>query len=561
MRNSTDKPFKFSMGGNKKHYSKQQTAKPIHLRRVERALDINNFLNNLNHALSDSDESDEDIPNVTDINIESILKESEPHSPKEYFNFKNVSPSRKWLSDILQESTDGTPEDVQYKQILKMHAYQKNLRKTKEEHYKFYGAGLISTVDHYIEVEKNLPMQAKKTISKTENYAEAPFFCSDTLGDVGLRIDDPCMGMNLQSGIDIRTTDEEEHRHVNPEFTIPMSSRLMPLHHMTQMNPPPRKKFKRFKDEEAKRKWEDMMTLKRRKLFTNIVKKEIGKQHRSKINKHKETLLQCKRIASHCMKYARQRALLSARTVKEQQWRMKRLARENIAYWKRSRRFDREVKKRLEKEAEEQRKIDYELVEAKRQQRKLNFLITQTELYAHFMSKKLGQASPEEQLRILSQLDEDNGIKLSCDTYDSEAIKEMAKKNALDAFQSEKARTKHFDQQANSCLGDFENLEGEQPQPDLFRGKLKGYQLRGMNWLANLYSQGISGILADEMGLGKTVQSIAFLCHIAEKYSVWGPFLIISPASTLHNWQQEIAKFVPDFKVVPYWGNPNERKS
>lgn len=30
--------------------------------------------------------------------------------------------------------------------------------------------------------------------------------------------------------------------------------------------------------------------------------------------------------------------------------------------------------------------------------------------------------------------------------------------------------------------------------------------------------QGISGILADEMGLGKTVQSIAFLCHVAEKY-------------------------------------------
>lgn len=30
--------------------------------------------------------------------------------------------------------------------------------------------------------------------------------------------------------------------------------------------------------------------------------------------------------------------------------------------------------------------------------------------------------------------------------------------------------------------------------------------------------QGISGILADEMGLGKTVQSIAFLCHVAERY-------------------------------------------
>lgn len=81
-----------------------------------------------------------------------------------------------------------------------------------------------------------------------------------------------------------------------------------------------------------------------------------------------------------------------------------------------------------------------------------------------------------------------------------------------------------------------------------------------MTWLANLYNQGISGILADEMGLGKTVQSIAFLCHIAEQYGVWGPFLIISPASTLHNWQQEMQRFVPEFNVVPYWGSPNERK-
>ena len=62
------------------------------------------------------------------------------------------------------------------------------------------------------------------------------------------------------------------------------------------------------------------------------------------------------------------------------------------------------------------------------------------------------------------------------------------------------------------------------------------------------------------MGLGKTVQSIAFLCHVAENYGVWGPFLIISPASTLHNWQQEMQKFVPSFKVVPYWGSPNQRK-
>jgi DNA helicase INO80 len=197
---------------------------------------------------------------------------------------------------------------------------------------------------------------------------------------------------------------------------------------------------------------------------------------------------------------------------------MKRLSRENIAYWKRSRRFDREVKKRLEKEAEEQRKIDHELVEAKRQQRKLNFLITQTELYAHFMSKKLGKASPEEQLRILSQLDEERNPRLvTIDDYDSETMKDKAKRNAQEAFQNERARTRHFDIEAKSAV-DVNSIDGEQPQPAIFQGKLKGYQLRGMNWLANLYAQGISGILADEMGLGKTVQSIAFLCHIAERY-------------------------------------------
>lgn len=48
-------------------------------------------------------------------------------------------------------------------------------------------------------------------------------------------------------------------------------------------------------------------------------------------------------------------------------------------------------RRQAEKEAEEQRKLDVELMEARRQQRKLNFLITQTELYAHFMAKKLGR--------------------------------------------------------------------------------------------------------------------------------------------------------------------------
>jgi len=51
------------------------------------------------------------------------------------------------------------------------------------------------------------------------------------------------------------------------------------------------------------------------------------------------------------------------------------------------------------------------------------------------------------------------------------------------------------------------------------------------------------------------------LGHLAETQNIWGPFLVVTPASTLHNWQQELARFVPDLRVIPYWGTVAERKT
>lgn len=42
------------------------------------------------------------------------------------------------------------------------------------------------------------------------------------------------------------------------------------------------------------------------------------------------------------------------------------------------------------------------------------------------------------------------------------------------------------------------------------------------------------------MGLGKTIQAISLLAHLTENKDVWGPFLIIAPATTLFNWKKEI---------------------
>lgn len=42
------------------------------------------------------------------------------------------------------------------------------------------------------------------------------------------------------------------------------------------------------------------------------------------------------------------------------------------------------------------------------------------------------------------------------------------------------------------------------------------------------------------MGLGKTIQAISLMAHIAEAKGTWGPFLVVVPVTTLHNWQNEL---------------------
>ncbi|GLG99211.1 Chromatin-remodeling ATPase INO80 [Gryllus bimaculatus] len=419
--------------------------------------------------------------------------------------------------------------------------------------YLYYGAGLLSNYDKYPEHQKLVVGSKRKRKEKKSEKMERKI-----------------KRMRKSTMKEKRHIEEnQEHENLDDfefeEGLLNLKEEDDPDYYLET---PSTTKLTRGRRKSQQAKNPELMAIRRRKIWMMMSKKELGKVQRSKTNNHKEMLTSCKRIAQYCMKHWRQKAMQSQKNMKETVWRAKRLTREMQAYWKRYDRVERETRRRQEKEAEEQRKLDGELMEAKRQQRKLNFLITQTELYAHFMSRKLGGANPQEQLRILSQLEEEKIPRLaSIDDYDGEIMKQKCKKNVRDAFQAEQVRTRQFAHGvAHELAEDFKltetsiSADEERPQPNIFRGKLKHYQLKGMNWLANLYDQGINGILADEMGLGKTVQSIAFLCHIAEKYDVWGPFLIISPASTLHNWQQEMARFVPDFKVVPYWGSPQERK-
>lgn len=161
----------------------------------------------------------------------------------------------------------------------------------------------MSNFDKYCEQKKvSVPKTFKRKIIKEEvSDNKSTFYPLETPGYVS---DEPCVDLNLESGIDVQTFDEDSN--VNSDvISTSVNSNPTPLTNNTSI----KKRNRKFKDEESRKKWEDIMTTKRRKVFTSIVKKEVGKQHRAKINKHKELLIQCKRVALQCQKAARQKAV------------------------------------------------------------------------------------------------------------------------------------------------------------------------------------------------------------------------------------------------------------
>lgn len=288
-----------------------------------------------------------------------------------------------------------------------------------------------------------------------------------------------------------------------------------------------------------------------------------------------------KKTSSLCAREARKWQFRNFKQVKDFQTRARRGIREMSSFWKKNEREERDLKKKAEKEAMELARKEDEVRESKRQAKKLNFLLTQTELYSHFIGRKIktnelegamADQNIQQQGELGSHVDLDTTEanktdfhNIDFDNEDDEQLRIKAAQNASNALAETRAKTKEFDDSsANGEELNFQNPtslgEITIEQPHMLACTLKEYQLKGLNWLANLYDQGINGILADEMGLGKTVQSISVLAHLAEKYNIWGPFLVVTPASTLHNWVNEIAKFVPEFNILPYWGNANDRK-
>ncbi|KAI1138486.1 hypothetical protein F5Y05DRAFT_41214 [Hypoxylon sp. FL0543] len=326
-------------------------------------------------------------------------------------------------------------------------------------------------------------------------------------------------------------------------------------------------------------------------IWRDLARKDVPKTYKLACDSYATKASNLKKTAILASKEAKRWQLRTNKGTKDLQARAKRCMRDMMSFWKRNEREERDLRKAAERQELENARKEEADREAARQKRKLNFLISQTELYSHFIGKKIktdeverstdnpdiapdaNAPSKPANVDIDEPADAPAGkvtdfSQLNFDAEDEETLRQAAMANAQSAIAEAQQKARSFNKTDNDMDEDgemnFQNPTGlgdvTVEQPKLLNCQLKEYQLKGLNWLANLYEQGINGILADEMGLGKTVQSISVMAYLAEVHDIWGPYLVVAPASTLHNWQQEIAKFVPEFKVLPYWGTANDRK-
>ncbi|KAI9122768.1 hypothetical protein K1719_005657 [Acacia pycnantha] len=158
---------------------------------------------------------------------------------------------------------------------------------------------------------------------------------------------------------------------------------------------------------------------------------------------------------------------------------------------------------------------------------RLKYLLQQTELFAHFAK---GDQSSQKKSKGRGR----HASKVTEEEEDEEYLKE----------------------EEDGLAGNTRLLV----QPSCIQGKMRDYQLAGLNWLIRLYENGINGILADEMGLGKTLQTISLLGYLHEFRGITGPHMVVAPKSTLGNWMNEIRRFCPVLRPVKFLGNPDERR-
>nr|CAB3498397.1 unnamed protein product [Digitaria exilis] len=187
---------------------------------------------------------------------------------------------------------------------------------------------------------------------------------------------------------------------------------------------------------------------------------------------------------------------------------------------------------------------------------KLDELLTKTQLFSEFLLEKMDQIADEVVEHQAEEPPAEEKKKGRGRKRKANTAPQYNDKRAKTAVAAMLTRSREEHLADNCALSEEERLQKEQANlvPLMTGGKLKSYQIKGVKWLISLWQNGLNGILADQMGLGKTIQTIGFLAHLKGK-GMHGPYMIIAPLSTLSNWVNEIARFVPSVTSIIYHGD------
>ena len=189
----------------------------------------------------------------------------------------------------------------------------------------------------------------------------------------------------------------------------------------------------------------------------------------------------------------------------------------------------RELKRQQTMELERVREDQNKKIAGDNKAGKWKFLLAQTEVFAHFLS----------------------GTK---------AANEAANKGKRGRNKSHAAEESE-DAELVEHAEDYQAVRLTSQPTCIKFGKMREYQIAGLNWMIRLFDHGINGILADEMGLGKTLQTISLLGYLAEYRGVTGPHMVVVPKSTLGNWMNEFKRWCPMIRTFKFHGNAEEREA
>eukprot|EP00063_Salmo_salar_P086763 XP_014061598.1 PREDICTED: DNA helicase INO80 [Salmo salar] len=355
-------------------WSSSGLAKPLHLQHLERSLRLDSFLRQtasvFNRDLSSDDSDDGGLgegPSLgpanqhaalaikeesCDLDEEGLVTEgttlngtpSQEHKEDKagLYNFSKLKKSRKWLKSILlsDDTSESDTEDSDFslsreelQDMLRLHQFtrehQNKFHNDRElQQYQYYSTGLLSSQDPFYEQQRHLLGPKKKKIKEEKKFK----------GKLKKGKRKKKRGEGEFSG--------EGRPHVTKIFAKFSHDAPLPMlkkKHLTV----------------------EQLNARRRKVWLTIAKKEFPKAFKQKASAKNFVLTNAKKLAHQCMREVRRAAIQAQKNCKETLPRARRLTKEMTLYWKKYEKVEKEHRKRAEKEALEQRKLDEEMREVR----------------------------------------------------------------------------------------------------------------------------------------------------------------------------------------------------